>query len=323
MARPAGRRDRDGASARAGGGAPDAASAALRQAEAHLEGGAVRSGPLLIVNADDFGASGAVNAAVLRAHRQGVLTSASLMVTGEAFEEAVALARGAPDLAVGLHLVLVQGRAAAPRERVPHLVNARGELPRNPAAFGVRLAFDPLLQREVAVEIDAQLERFAATGLPLSHVDGHLNFHLHPAVFTRLARAAAKRGARGIRLPKDALGLALRHDRRRLLPKLFLAAAFGLLSAWGRRRLPAGLRATERVYGLFQSGELTPAYVLDAIAELRGGSAELYAHPATEPSAEPLGPNPTDLATLCDPAVAEGLRRAGVRLGGYAALEAP
>jgi len=276
--------------------------------------------PLLIVNADDFGASHSVNAAVLRAYREGVLTSASLMVTGDAFEEAVELARSAPDLAVGLHLVLVQGRAASPHARVPHLTDRDGRLPRDPAGFGLRLAFDPLLQRETAAEIAAQLERFAATGLPLSHVDGHLNFHLHPAVFTPLARGAAQYGARGIRLPRDDLRLALRHDRRRLLKKLLLAAAFGWLSAWARRRLPAGMHVTERVYGLFQSGGLTPAYVLDAVAALHGSSAELYAHPATEAGDEALGPNTTDLATLCDPAVAAALRRADVRLGGYATL---
>lgn len=277
---------------------------------------------LLIVNADDFGASGSVNEAVMRAHRGGVLTSASLMVTGDAFEEAVELARGAPGLAVGLHLVLVQGKAAAPRDRVPHLVDARGRLPRDPPGFGLRLALDPVLRREVGTEIDAQVERFVATGLPLSHVDGHLNFHLHPAVFPRLARAAVAHGARGVRLPRDDLGLALRHDRRRLLPKLFQATAFGLLSAWARRRLPPDLHATQRVYGLFQSGGLSAPYVLDLVGRLRGRNAELYAHPATEAGAEPLGPNPTDLATLCDPLVAEALRRAGVRLGVYAALGA-
>lgn len=277
---------------------------------------------LLIVNADDFGASHGVNEAVVRAHRDGVLTSASLMVTGDAFEEAVQLARAAPGLAVGLHLVLVRGRAASPPERVPHLADRQGRLPHDPASFGLRLAVAPSLQREVATEIDAQLDRFAATGLNLSHVDGHLNFHLHPAVIGPLARAAAARGASGIRLPRDDLGLALRHDRRRLVSKLFLAAAFGALSAWARRRLPPGLHAPDRVFGLFESGSVTTEYVLDAIAALRGGSAELYAHPSTDADGGALGPNPTDLATLCNPDVAAALRGANVRLGGYRALEA-
>ncbi|MEJ2667901.1 MAG: hopanoid biosynthesis-associated protein HpnK [Deinococcales bacterium] len=275
--------------------------------------------PLLIVNADDFGASQSVNAAVLEAHRHGVLSSASLMVTGAAFDEAVSLAREAPRLAVGLHLVLVHGRAAAPPETIPHLADAAGRLPDDPAAFGLRLAFDARLQREVATEIRAQLRRFASTGLPLAHVDGHLNFHMHPAVFPVLARDAVTHGAHGMRLPRDDLALALRHDRRRVAQKLFLALAFGLLGAWARTRLPPGLHATDRVYGLFMSGHVTAAYALDAVARLRSGSAELYAHPATA-AGEPLGPNPTDLATLCDPALVAALGSGRVRLGSYATL---
>ncbi len=267
---------------------------------------------LLVVNADDFGTSTSVNTAVIDAHRRGVLRSASLMVTGAAADEAVAMARAAPGLAVGLHLVLVQGRAASTRRQAPDLVDDEGRLPGDPVAFGLRLAFDRGLQRQVASEIEAQLALFAATGLPLSHVDGHLNFHMHPAVFPRLARAAAARGAHAIRVPRDDLRLALRHGRGRLAQKLVLAAAFGLLGGWARRRLPPGLRVADRVYGLFQSGTLSTAYVLDVIARLPPGTCELYGHPATDRGGPALGPNPTDLATLCDPAVAAALRRAGV-----------
>lgn len=298
----------------------DASPARLATSAADPSGDGKR--PLLIVNADDFGASHSVNAAVLEAHRHGVLSSASLMVTGAAFQEAVSMAREAPGLAVGLHLVLVHGRAAAPPETIPHLVDAAGRLPEDPAAFGLRLAFDPRLRREVASEIRAQFQRFADTGLPLAHVDGHLNFHMHPAVFPLLARGAVSHGAYGVRLPRDDLALALRHDRRHVAQKLFLALAFGLLGAWTRSRLPPGLRAADRVYGLFMSGHVTSAYALDAVGRLRSGSAELYAHPATA-AGEPLGPNPTDLATLCDPALVAALGDGRVRLGSYAALGPP
>jgi chitin disaccharide deacetylase len=281
-----------------------------------------RQSPLLIVNADDFGSSNAVNRAVIEAHTRGILTSASLMVTGDAFEEAVTLAKRHPELTVGLHLVLVQGRAAARPEWIPRLASMSGRLPSDPVALGLRLAIDARLRREVIVEIDAQLERFTATGLPLSHVDGHLNFHMHPAVFAVLAARAAALGAVGVRLPRDDLRLALRHDRAHLTSKLSWAAAFGPLSAWARRRLPPPLRATDRVFGLFQSGQVTTPYVLDALATLRPGrSAELYLHPAATAGGEALGPNPGDLATLLDPVVAAAIAGAGARLATYAALE--
>lgn len=289
--------------------------------------GAERAGPsgarpLLIVNADDFGSSRSVNAAVIEAHRRGVLSSASLMVTGEAAEEAVELARCHPELAVGLHLVLIQGRAASSPDRLPRLVRSDGTLPDDPVSTGLRLAFSPQLRHEVTVEIEAQLERFAATGLALSHVDGHLNFHMHPVAFSLLAPRAAARGASGVRLPRDDLRLALRHGSDRLAQRLVWAAAFGLLSAWARRRLPPGLRAADRVYGLFQTGRVTAPYLLDLIARLESGSAELYLHPATQASGEALGPNAGDLRALLDPAVTDALRSSRVRLGSYAALAA-
>ena len=80
----------------------------------------------LIVSADDFGMSAGVNAGILRAHREGILSDASLMVNGAAADEAVELARSAPRLSVGLHLVLAQGRSTLPPGEIPDLVDADG-----------------------------------------------------------------------------------------------------------------------------------------------------------------------------------------------------
>src|SRR5439155_11651570 len=92
--------------------------------------------------ADDFGAAPEVNAAVVRAHRDGILTSTSLMVTGDAVEEAVRLARETPTHAVGLHLVLAQGRPAAPPAEIPDLVAEDGAFRPGPVTTGVRYAFE-------------------------------------------------------------------------------------------------------------------------------------------------------------------------------------
>src|SRR5512141_1420533 len=95
----------------------------------------------LIVNADDFGRSSAINAAVIRAHREGILTTASLMVNESACEEAVALARLNPKLGVGLHLTFLCGHSALPTNRIPGLVNAAREFSNSPAAAGFRYFF--------------------------------------------------------------------------------------------------------------------------------------------------------------------------------------
>lgn len=99
------------------------------------------------------------------------------MVTGEAFDQAVELAKANPSLAIGLHLVLCCGRSVLPPDQIPHLVNEHGEFSNDPTAAGLRYQFNGAAQREVALEIRAQLEKFRQTGLPLSHVDGHLHLH--------------------------------------------------------------------------------------------------------------------------------------------------
>ena len=107
----------------------------------------------LIVNADDFGRSASINQAVIRAHREGILTTASLMVNEAAGEEAVALAREHPNLGVGLHLTLLCGHSALPGERIPGLVNASGEFTNNPAGAGFRYFFQRSLNGRCCLEL--------------------------------------------------------------------------------------------------------------------------------------------------------------------------
>jgi hopanoid biosynthesis associated protein HpnK len=137
----------------------------------------------LIVNADDFGRSESINLAVVRAHREGILTSASLMVNESAADQAVRLARENPKLGVGLHLTLICGAAALPPERISHLAGTRGQFSDNPVAAGWRYFFSAACKAELQAEIEAQVAKFHATGLPLDHLNGHLHFHLHPVVF--------------------------------------------------------------------------------------------------------------------------------------------
>lgn len=275
----------------------------------------------IILNADDFGRSSGVNRAVWRAHREGVLTSASLMVTGEAVEEAVALAREMPALAVGLHVVVVNGRPALPPGEIPHLLGEHGHFLKDPLRAGLRYYLDRKTRAELAGELAAQFERFAATGLPLSHVDGHMNMHLHPTVFDLLLPLAEAHGARGIRLPRDDLWLSLRHDRQRAATKVVWALLLDLLCRWCRRRLRGHrLVAAQRVYGLLQTGRMREAYVLQVLRRLNVPAAELYFHPTMGVEDEPFGPNRGDLATLLSPAVRRVMRERGLRPATYAEL---
>jgi hopanoid biosynthesis associated protein HpnK len=285
----------------------------------------------LIVSGDDFGAAHEVNAGVVRAHRDGILTSTSLMVTGAAAAEAVALVRTSPRLAVGLHLVLAQGRPAAPTDAIPRLVGSGPLFGRQPVLAGLRYAWVSLSRRgrgELRREIEAQLTAFAATGLPLAHVDGHLNMHLHPMVLSVLLEMAPRYGVRALRLSREPLLPALRHDRRHAARKSAEGIVFGLLSAWAAPRLrAAGVACADRVYGMHQTGHVDEAYVLALVRALPSGVSELYCHPAeAAPAAlradQPGYEHAGEVAALVSPRVRAALREGDTELISYADLVA-
>ena len=285
----------------------------------------------LIVSGDDFGAAAEVNAAVIRAHREGVLTSTSLMVRGDAAAEAVALARATPSLAVGLHLVLVQGRPAAPPAEIPALVANDGAFRDAPVASGIRFAWTAIARAgraQLRREIIAQLDAFAATGLPLAHVDGHLNMHLHPMVLPILLEVAPRYGIRAIRLLREDVRAALAHDRRHAARKIAEGVAFNILAAWSAPRLrTAGIRVADRVYGMHQTGHIDEPYVLAVIANLPSGLTELYCHPSlgVSPALAPYQrgyDHAAELAALTSARVRAALRTADVELVSYATATA-
>lgn len=267
----------------------------------------------LTVTGDDFGSSADVNAAIVDAHRRGVLTAASLMVTGSAAEDAVALARENRRLAVGLHLVLVDGRAALPMARVPSLVGPGGLFPRSPLRAGLRYQFSPAARRELRLEIREQLELFRRTGLPLSHVDGHHHLHLHPVVLDALLEAAREFHVPAVRLPSEELGTAFALDARNRIRNAVWSPMFRSLRRRAKKKLArAGVRFADRVYGLFATGAIDESYLLRLLPRMRGKRVELYAHPSLAPS----NGGREELAALLSPRVREAIQENGFRLGG-------
>jgi len=277
----------------------------------------------LIVSADDFGMSPGVNAGIIRAHREGILTDASLMVNGSAFVEAVDLARAHPTLSVGLHLVLLQGRAVSPPADIPRLAGRDGCFGTQPIWGGMRFFFSPGARAQVRQEVTAQLDKFLATGLPLSHVDGHVTIHMHPVVMGVLVDVSARYGMRAVRLPRESLAAALRYDRRHLARKCFEAMVFELLSRWALPRLErAGIRHPDRLFGLHQTGHVSESYLLAVADVLPPGTSELYCHPGLiDGEARRWRPadyqSEQELAALTSPRVRGALERAGVELISY------
>jgi hopanoid biosynthesis associated protein HpnK len=265
----------------------------------------------LIVNADDFGRSVSINQAVIRAHREGILTTASLMVNELACEEAVVLARENPTLGVGLHLTLLCGHSALPPEQISGLVNANGEFPGNPAGAGFRYFFQRSLREPLRREIHAQFQRFRATGLPLDHVNGHLHLHLHPTVFRILMADASQLGIKHLRLTFDPFRLNLRLASGHFAYRALHAAIFHPLSARARPVLAQrGIRHTAAVFGLLQNARVDEDYVNRLLPQLPAGDSELYSHPS-------LDEFKNEFDALISPRAQEQVRKLGIKLIRY------
>ena len=276
----------------------------------------------LIINGDDFGFSSGVNRAIIAAHRQGVLTSTSLMVTGAAFAEAVELAKDNPTLAVGLHLVLACGRSVLSPEQIPHLVDAEGNFSDQPEKSGVFYHLNRSARREIPLEIRAQLEKFRQTGLPLSHVDGHVHVHLQPAVLHPLVELAEEFKIRFIRLPIEDLRVSLSVDRSDLGGKLLISLIYAGLRRYGKGLLRShGIHSADQVYGLLHSGRMTEDYLLKLIPQIRSDRVEIYSHPASpvagEPSNAPLNLGAAEREALLSDRVRAAILQQGFELTNY------
>ncbi|MFY9658269.1 MAG: hopanoid biosynthesis-associated protein HpnK [Methylocystis sp.] len=259
----------------------------------------------LIVTADDFGLHEAVNEAVERAHWDGVLSAASLMVGAPAAEDAIARAKRAPKLRVGLHLVLADGHSTLSREKIPDLVDAEGRFGDAMARDGFRFFFLPQVRRQLALEIEAQFALFQKSGLALDHVNAHKHFHLHPTVLSLII--AARR-----RYPFPAIRLPLAVD-----PPMYLRPWLSLM----RLRLDrAGIAHNDRICGIAETGAMDERALLAALARLPDGVTEIYSHPATQEgiTRSMASYRPTDeLEALLSPCVREAVDSLGVKRGGF------
>lgn len=233
----------------------------------------------LIVTADDFGADEAVNEAVERAHVDGILTAASLMVAAPAAADAVERARRLPKLGVGLHLVLVEGHPALPPEQVPDLVDRSGRFRTNMVRAGIDIFFRPGVRRQLAAEIDAQFAAFAATGLPLDHVNAHKHFHLHPTIAGLILKIGPRYGMRAVRAPVEPAAIVNAIEPRQTTGVDWIANLYARTTRSRLRR--AGILVPDQVFGLAWSGEMTGDRLSRVIERLPPGLNEVYCHPAT------------------------------------------
>lgn len=284
----------------------------------------------LILNADDFGLTRGVNEGIVRAHREGVLTSTTLMATGEAFEDAIVRARENPGLGVGCHLVLAGGKCVAPKEEVASLVNKDGRLPESLGLFVARLSAGRIRIEEIERELRAQIEKIRAAGIEPTHLDTHKHTHAHPRVMEAVGKVARGCGILRVRKPVENLRnswATTRGNGDRNAALLAGAAAVRavepVFAAIGRR---FDLHWPDNFLGLAVTGRLGREALRRMIENLPEGSTEIMLHPGV--CDEELKrcvtrlreQRQTELDALLDAGVKSAVAEQGIRLISYREL---
>ena len=243
----------------------------------------------LIVNADDFGLTGGVNRAIVEAHRDGVVTSATLMANAgeQAFGEAVEAARALPSLSVGCHVVLVDGAPVSAPGAVDTLLDIRSKEPErfysSLSSFAARATLGGFDREQLVAEITAQIRKIQAAGIEVSHLDSHKHTHIFPEILQALLRAARICGVRAIRspfVPMKAI-MAQQFAGKRVLLKRY--GQVRVLNAFAgnfrRQAARAGMHTPDGIVGVIETGEMDAMLLRQALKGLPEGTWELVCHP--------------------------------------------
>jgi chitin disaccharide deacetylase len=236
----------------------------------------------LIINADDFGLTPGVNRAIAELHQAHALTSATLMATGPAFDDAVAIAHSNPTLGVGCHIVLTDGVPVSDPKTIPTLIGPDGKSFRPSFIdFVQALLRGNISEEEITREALAQIQKLQRAGINITHVDSHKHTHLFPAVSRPILQIAERCSIGGIRYPfEQPWSLALGHGNR--IRRLQVKLLSPLKTAFERQPQIRNHRvlSTDGTIGISATGDLyneTLREILNALPT--SGTFELVCHP--------------------------------------------
>jgi len=237
----------------------------------------------LIINADDFGLTAGVNRAIAEAHRNGVVTSSTLMANPKAFESAVQLARENPRLSVGAHIVLLDGLPLLEPARIPSLCNGQPEFGNKLWRFALAAMRGRIHRDHVAAEAEAQIKKLKSAGLEVTRIDTHKHAHIFPAVFEPLLEVANANGIKAIRNPfVPVRPLAFAHLARR--PHLWtryseVKLLRGFIQRFRRRCAELGILTPDGSFGVLSTGALTIELFEAIVGCIPEGTWEFVCHP--------------------------------------------
>ena len=245
----------------------------------------------LIVNADDFGLTAGVNRAILETHSAGVLSSATLMANGGAFEDAVTAARSAPNLSVGCHVVLVDGTPVSPPDAIDTLLGIRSAEPdkfySSLSAFAARAMLGGFDRDQLVAEVTAQIRKIQSAGIQVTHLDTHKHAHVFPEILAALLRAARICGVRAIRnpfVPVKVMPAKLFKGKRDLWKRYTQVRMLHTFSGqFLQRTKRTGVLTPDGVVGVIETGSVDSSgyssLLRQTLASLPEGTWELVCHP--------------------------------------------
>lgn len=235
----------------------------------------------LIINADDFGIHPAVNEAVRKAATEGILTSTSLMAGGDAFDEAVEMARSMPSLGIGVHLTLVGGiKPVLPPSEVPSLTWDNGVFCHDYGKLIVRDLEGKISLSEVYAEWDAQIQKIMNTGLPVTHMDGHQHMHMWPHFYPIARDLAKKYHISCMRVPDEDVLFGMKEGH---IIRWAAKNGLSLLSRMHRPDLKKNhIRTNDHFFGMLYGGHLSPERFAEFILQTKPGITEIMCHPSAD-----------------------------------------
>ena len=284
----------------------------------------------LILNADDFGMTLGVNEGIIRAHREGILTSATLMANGEAFDDAVECARANKELGVGCHLVLVGGKCVATKDSVASLVDAGGNLPDSLPLFVAKISSGIIRIEEIERELRAQIGRVRAAGIEPTHLDTHKHTHAHPRVMEALGKVAKECGIARVRKPienlRDSWETSQAGGQGVSLQILAAGAVRAIAPQFTAISRRYGLLSPDHFLGLAMTGQLSPTVLRGVIGTVVDGTTEIMLHPGicdadlARSGSRLQKQREDELQGLVDPGVRSAVTERGIRLISYRGL---
>ncbi len=271
----------------------------------------------LIVNADDYNVDVERNRGILKAVRDGVVTSVTVIANTNWDERTLSELKEMLAGRVGIHLNLSFGvPLTKPGET---LVDESGQFPDKQKVWR-RALFRRINLIEVEKEFTEQMNHFLKQGIHPDHLDGHNHIHVFPGIAAVVARLANQFGIEKVRLPSEPFSGWRQHVRRNGFKKHF----FGLLSAQARHVFGRhGIRSTDCFAGI-QWPEVSRLESLRSfLAQLPEGTTELMCHPGyASPAGDPFSSKEreNELSCLSHPAVLEDIRRNGIKLISFGEL---